>query len=377
MTRDEILSGVKLLEPWFHRIDLGNGLFTKTDSVMGEPVDHPRESWEVIRQCLPDDLTNKSVLDVGCNGGFYCVEAKRRGARRVMGVDGQRQHVRQALFVRKVLGLDLEFRRFSVYDLNPERVGHFDITLALGLVYHLKHLVFALERLYDVTNELLIVETAIIPLEQTPESFVQPLGELQQTLHPIFYAQNPPEVKEQVFNWFLPSPAALQALLQNTGFEEVKIFSVVRDRAVLVCRKGAARSQPAVPDYVATLAFADDEPPIVFRPGDEMTFRIRVTNSGRTPWPATGKPETKGIVRLGAHLLRRDEEEVNWDFGRASLPHDLACGETAEIEFITRAPGERGDYIIEFDLAAEHVTWFEDFGPGVLRHNFAVQGAAV
>ena len=97
----------------------------------------------------------------------------------VLGVDGQRQHVRQALFVRKVLGLDLEFRRFSVYDLNPQTVGRFDITLALGLVYHLKHLVFALERLYDVTNELLIVETAIIPPEQTPESFVQPLGEIR------------------------------------------------------------------------------------------------------------------------------------------------------------------------------------------------------
>ncbi|HEX8490443.1 MAG TPA: DUF1698 domain-containing protein [Chthoniobacterales bacterium] len=372
MTREEILNGVKLLEPWFHRIDLGHGIFTKTESVMGEPVDHPRQSWEVIRQCLPGDLTNKTVLDVGCNGGFYCVEAKRRGARRVLGVDGQRQHVRQALFVRKVLGLDLEFRRFSVYDLDRETVGRFDITLALGLVYHLKHLVFALERLYEVTNELLIVETAIIPPEQTPESFVQPLGELKQTLHPIFYAQNPPEVKEQVFNWFLPSPTALQALLQNTGFEQVEIFSVVRDRAVLVCRKGTS-PQPSRADYVATLAFADDKAPTVCRQGEEISFRIRVTNSGRTPWVSVGNPETKGIVRLGAHLLRSDEEEVNWDYGSAPLPRDLAPGETAEIDFITRAPQESGDYIIEFDLAAEHVTWFEDFGPGLLRHRFTVR----
>ncbi len=188
-------------------------------------------------------------------------------------------------------GLDLEFRRFSVYDLNPETIGRFDITLALGLVYHLKHLVFALERLYDVTNELLIVETAIIPPEQTPESFVQPLGEIRQTLHPIFYAENPPDSKEQVFNWFLPSPAALQALLRNTGFDEVEIFSVVRDRAVLVCRKGSARAQPSVDDYVATLAFAHDNAPSVCQPGAELTFRVRVTNSGRNSWPATGKPD--------------------------------------------------------------------------------------
>ena len=373
MTRDEILSGLKLHEPWFHRIDLGDGLFTKTESVMGEPVDHPRESWEVIRECLPQDLSNKSVLDVGCNGGFYCVEAKRRGARRVLGVDGQRQHVRQALFVRKVLGLDLEFRRFSVYDLTPETVGRFDITLALGLVYHLKHLVFALERLYEVTNELLIVETAIVPPEQTPPSFVQSLGEIRQTLHPIFYAENPPESKEQVFNWFLPSPAALQALLRNTGFAEVEIFSVVRDRAVLICRKLPDQALPTVADHVANLAFAGEEPPIRCQPDDELAFRIRVTNSGRVHWPATGGPETKGIVRLGAHLLRGDEEEVDWDYGRAALPRDLAPGETTELNFVCRAPAEPGSYIIEFDLVAEYVTWYEDFGPGVLRHAFTVR----
>src|SRR3954469_24509944 len=159
MTRDEILAGLKILEPWFHRIDLGDGIVTKTESVMGEPVDHPRETWELIRQCLPVDLAGKSVLDVGCNGGFYCVEAKRRGASRVLGVDGQRQHVRQAVFVRKVLGLDIEYRRMNVYELNRRTVGEFDITLALGLLYHLKHLVLALENLYEVTRETLIIET--------------------------------------------------------------------------------------------------------------------------------------------------------------------------------------------------------------------------
>jgi hypothetical protein len=199
------------------------------------------------------------------------------------------------------------------------------------------------------------------------------LGKLTQTLHPIYYAENPPEVKEQVFNWFLPSPKALQALLQNTGFEEVDIFSVVRDRAVLVCRKGGSRVPAALPDYIATLAFANDKPPAVCAEGEEITFLIRVTNSGRTRWPASGRPSTKGIVRLGAHLLRSDEEEVNWDYGSAPLPRDLNPGDTAEIEFAIRAPQDSGAYIIEFDLAAEHVTWFEDFGPGVLRHSFAVQ----
>lgn len=371
MTRDEIFAGLKVLEPWFHRIDLGDGIFTKTESVMGEPVDHPRETWELVQQCLPADLRGKSVLDVGCNGGFYSVEVKRRGAGRVLGVDGQRQHVRQALFVRKVLGLELEFRRLSVYDLRPGTIGRFDITLALGLVYHLKHLVFALERLYEVTNELLIIESAIVPPEQAPPSFTQSLGELTQTLHPLFYAENPADAKEQVFNWFLPSVAALKALLLNVGFAEVDIFSVVSDRAILVCRKSEASGQPSTHDYLAELSFTDRISKTAV-PDEEMRFRIRATNRGRVRWPAFGEPQTKGIVRLGAHLLRSDEEELNWDCGRAGLSRDVSTGESADLEFVFRAPKEPGDYIIEFDMVAEHITWFEDFGAGTLRHRFIV-----
>src|SRR5438105_4199928 len=109
MNREQILSELHRLQPWFHRIDLGEGLYTKTESVMGEPIDHPAGVWQTIGRCLPEDLRGKSVLDVGCNAGFYSIEAKRRGAQRVLGVDGQRQHIRQAVFVRQVLGLDIEY----------------------------------------------------------------------------------------------------------------------------------------------------------------------------------------------------------------------------------------------------------------------------
>jgi hypothetical protein len=200
---------------------------------------------------------------------------------------------------------------------------------------------------------------------------VQSLGEIRQTLHPIFYAENPPEAKEQVYNWFLPSPDALRALLANTGFEDVSVASIVRDRAVLVCRKTSAGVQATVHDYVASLAFAA-APRSIFQPGEQVNFTVRTTNSGGARWPSIGAPETKGIVRLGAHLLRADEEEIEWDGGRAILPRDLEAGETAEIDFVFRAPNDAGNYIIEFDMVAEHLTWFEDFGAGVLRHHFSV-----
>jgi tRNA (mo5U34)-methyltransferase len=375
MTREEILSELERLQPWFHRIDLGGGLFTKTESVMGEPVDHPAGPWGVIGKCVPEDLGGKTVLDVGCNAGFYAIEAKRRGAARVLGVDGQRQHVRQALFVRKALGLDVEYRRMNVYELNRRSVGQFDITLALGLIYHLKHLVLALENLYEVTRELLVVETAIMPPGRTPESFTHPLGEAEMRLHPLAFVENPPEAKEQVFNWFLPGTEALGALLRNVGFDEVETVEVKNERAVVVCRKTRPEGADATNvrhHFVASLALA--EGPARSRPSGEMVFRVRAENTGLAGWPARGEaPDERGAVLLGSHLLRADEEEVAWDYGRAHLPRDVGPGEAVELSFAARAPAEPGRYVVEFDMLAEHVAWFEDFGSGTLRHELTVE----
>src|ERR1043165_3132571 len=156
--------------------------------------------------------------------------------------------------------------------------------LAHALVDHLKHLVLGVERLYDVTKELLIVETAIIPPAQTPPSFVQSLGEIRQTLHPLFYAENSPEAKEQVYNWFLPSADALRALLTNTGFADVNVFNVTRDRAVLVCRKDSSVVSRSGHDYVANLTFVTP-PPKVLQPNESVAFKLRATNSGHASWP--------------------------------------------------------------------------------------------
>src|SRR5262245_52791248 len=116
MAEEVLRDTIERLGPWFHSIELPGGVRTKTTSLAGEPVDHPARSWRRISSVLPENLDGRSLLDVGCNGGFYMVEAKRRGAGRVLGVDAARHHVNQALFVGRTLALDFEVRRLSVYD---------------------------------------------------------------------------------------------------------------------------------------------------------------------------------------------------------------------------------------------------------------------
>jgi hypothetical protein len=65
--REELQEQIHALNPWFHFIDLGDGLLTKTSSISGEPVTHPLGTWEIIRRCIPENLCGMAVLDVGCN----------------------------------------------------------------------------------------------------------------------------------------------------------------------------------------------------------------------------------------------------------------------------------------------------------------------
>ncbi len=74
---------VEALGPWFHNIDL-DGVQTAPDHFLG---DYPAVKWRSFADAIPSDLTGKTVLDIGCNGGFYSIEMKRRGAERVLGID--------------------------------------------------------------------------------------------------------------------------------------------------------------------------------------------------------------------------------------------------------------------------------------------------
>src|SRR5687768_15348972 len=116
------------LGPWFHNMNLG-GVWTAPEHFLG---DYPDVKWRRFAHAVPADLRGRSVLDVGCNAGFYALEMKRRGADRVVAVDADPDYLAQARFAAEVAGAEIEFRQLSVYDVGllEER---FDLVLFLGV----------------------------------------------------------------------------------------------------------------------------------------------------------------------------------------------------------------------------------------------------
>jgi tRNA (mo5U34)-methyltransferase len=189
---------------WYHRMELPGGVVTPGVS---------ETSRGLRRLRLPERLDGLTVLDIGAWDGFYSFEAKRRGARRVVATDsycwsGEGWGTKEGfLLARTALGLDVEDLEIDVMDLSTASIGRFDIVLLLGVLYHLRDPITALERAADVTASRLIVETQTsLAWLRSPAAAIYPGRELN----------------NDDTNWWALNPAALRGLLRRVGFGRVE-----------------------------------------------------------------------------------------------------------------------------------------------------------
>jgi tRNA (mo5U34)-methyltransferase len=229
---EQIRERARALGPWFHNLDL-NGVRTAPEHFLG---DYPMVKWRRFAHAIPADLRGKTVLDIGCNAGFYTMEMKRRGAARVLGVDFDPDYLAQARFAAEIMGLDIEYRRLSVYDIGAlgER---FDIVLFIGVLYHLRHPLLALDLIHEhVTRDLLVFQSM-----QRGSDYTLPLRddyEFAETA--IFHESGYPKLHfiERSYahdptNWWVPNRACAEAMLRSAGFAVLSN----PEEEVFICRR--------------------------------------------------------------------------------------------------------------------------------------------
>ena len=230
--RDLIAKRIEALGPWFHNMTL-QGVRTAPDHFLG---DYPSVKFQRFADALPADLTGKSVLDIGCNAGFYSQEMKRRGAARVIGIDSDEAYLAQARFAAELNGLEIEFRRLDVYDVGA--LGEkFDLVIFMGVLYHLRHPLLALDLIREhCARDLLLFQsmqrgsTDVVDLEDDYDFWDQDVFDLPgyPKLHFVEkkYASDPT-------NWWVPNAACSQAMLRSAGFEIVSH----PEAEVFLCRR--------------------------------------------------------------------------------------------------------------------------------------------
>ncbi len=216
-SRSEIRRRVRALAPWFHNLQL-DGVATAPDHFLG---DYPSVKWRRFAHALPPDLSGRSVLDIGCNAGFYSIEMKRRGAARVVGIDEDERYLEQARLAAEVCDSEVEFKKLSVYEI-AKLDARFDLVLFMGVFYHLRYPLLALDLIRAHAVRDLFVFQAML----RGSSNVEPVAaDYPFSEEKIFDKPGFPRMHfiENAYsgdrtNWWIPNGACVEALLRSAGF---------------------------------------------------------------------------------------------------------------------------------------------------------------
>jgi ubiquinone/menaquinone biosynthesis C-methylase UbiE len=158
---------IESLAPWFYEFDLGP--LGRTASMLPpevQPIHETRLAMvnsAIDQHFTRDRLRQISCLDIACHEGFYSVEMAKRGIPHVLGVDVREESLQKARFVANALNMQgLAFQNFNAEQIRPESIGQFELTLFLGLLYHLENPMLCLRNAFAVTTELCVLETQVI-----------------------------------------------------------------------------------------------------------------------------------------------------------------------------------------------------------------------
>lgn len=228
---------MQALGPWFHNLHLPGGRQTAPDHRFG---DFPAFKWRQIAPHLPEDLTGRRVLDIGCNAGFYSFQLAERGAD-VVGLDFDEHYLRQARWAAECMGLSqrVEFRRGNVYEVGAMS-EHFDLVVFMGVFYHLRYPLLALDGIARLAPDLLVfqtltcgdsgkVEAAVEDLDFEARDRLSAAGWPRMAFIEKRFAGDPT-------NWWAPNRSGVLAMLRSAG------FAIVHEPGdeIFLCRPDAA-----------------------------------------------------------------------------------------------------------------------------------------
>jgi tRNA (mo5U34)-methyltransferase len=155
---------------------------------------------------IPQDLRGKRVLDIGAWDGWFSFEMERRGAQ-VVAVDSYDS--KNFRYLHRELRSNIDYRIMDMYELSPATLdGTFDIVLFLGVLYHLKHPLLAMERVCALTRDLTVIQTFV---SQEPGSPVMEFFEID-------------ELGGQFDNWCAPNVACVTAMARTAGFARAEVI---------------------------------------------------------------------------------------------------------------------------------------------------------
>jgi len=226
----ELAVTLERLGPWYHNLRFAGRMTNPATP------DYPASRLRLLDEMMPKDLSGKTVLDIGCNSGFFSIEMKKRGAERVVGVDIMHYLLAQARFTSHWFGLPVELHESSAYDVDQFDMK-FDVVLFIGVLYHLKHPLLALEKIASICKDTMYLASVV----RGSKGDFEPADDYPGTEVKIFEDPHYPRlyfieksIDGDESNWWYATRSCLKAMARTAGFKSVEETS---HPEYLICRK--------------------------------------------------------------------------------------------------------------------------------------------
>ena len=175
MEIQEIRQKINSFPRWHYQFDLKGNLTPVFDEVHTTNRHQQRKKlfFDPLVDLCGGSLAGKRVIDLGCNAGFWSLCSIESGCDFVLGIDGRQMHIDQANFVFQVKEIEESRYKFiagNIYDLDFQQFGDFDIVFCLGLMYHISRPMVLMEKIAQVSSDILIVDTR---LSRSPGSYLE------------------------------------------------------------------------------------------------------------------------------------------------------------------------------------------------------------
>lgn len=219
---DPVAKQIAALSPWFHNLHLPSGHETAPDHPLG---DFPAFKWDQLAGSLPSELTGMRALDVGCNAGYYSFELAARGAE-VLAIDSDEHYLRQARWAAEQLDPEgrVSFRHAQLYEL-ARTAECFDLILFLGVLYHLRYPLLALDLIAGLTRGTMVLQTMTMPGQSAASAVPDdlPISQRQRLARPGWphAAFIEHQLADDPTNWWVADDACVQAMLRSAGLRIV------------------------------------------------------------------------------------------------------------------------------------------------------------
>jgi tRNA (mo5U34)-methyltransferase len=294
---------------WWHSFELPDGALVEGVNSLDA------QKARIAQFPIPLDLTGKRALDIGAWDGWFTFELERRGAE-VVAID--RWDNPRFREMQAVLGSRAEYKQLNVYDLDPAKLGRFDVVLFLGVLYHLKHPLLALERVCSVTDDFAAVESFALTDRFQPGMQVEE--------HSLLRYFERDEFGGQFDNWFAPTPRCLVEMCRTAGFARAELVSVHDYGAVVACYRRWPEVAGASPAPQLFAAMHAENFGINFRSGDDDY--VQIDASGNGDWTlANVQAQVGGLGAAPVSILRHPQGHwrVNFKFPPGLAPgwHDV------------------------------------------------------